>query len=55
MRRELGEPSVALGSQRVLLRVGPAVPWLARAAGVFLVIFGVVMLVASVRALDDAG
>lgn len=47
--------AVALGSRRVLLRVGPAVPWLARAAGVFLVIFGVVMLVASLRALVGAG
>lgn len=47
--------AVALGSRRVLLRVGPAVPWLARAAGVFLVIFGVVMLVASARALVDGG
>lgn len=47
--------AVALGSRRVLLRVGPAVPWLARGAGVFLLLFGVVMVVASVRGLVDGG
>ena len=36
--------AIALGSQRALTRLGRIVPWLTRAAGGFLVLFGLGMI-----------